>query len=182
VTAPARRPGGGGGTGEAPLPPGAPALALLRRLLLPALPRASATPHARGATHDLLATFLRFLLERKAVGGEEAGAMLREALAALAPAPAALAATAAAWPRSLPAMLEGGVLRPLALVWTRPDFERARAAYVRLVSAHFPGFSWAAWGLRGAPVEPALSGDGGSQHGGGNTHATSEPGDRGSVA
>jgi hypothetical protein len=183
VTAPPRaRPGGGGGgTGEAPLPPGAPAAALLRDVLLPALPRTSAVPHLRALAHYLLAEALRFLLERRAMGGEEAGAVLREALRALAPEPAHLAATASAWPRTLPALLEGGLVRPLALVWTRPDFDRARAAYVRLASAHFPGFSWAEWGLRGALVEPALSGDGGSQQGG-NTHATSEPGDRGSVA
>jgi hypothetical protein len=177
ATAPGRR---GGGTGEVALPPGAPAAALLHRFLLPALPRASATPHLRGAVHDLLANFLRFLLERRALGVEEAGGALRAALASLAPEPAALAATGFVWPRTLPALLAGGAVRPLALVWTRPDFDRARAAYVRLVGAFFPGFQWAEWGLRGVLVEPALSGDGGSQQGGGHTQATSEP-DRGSV-
>jgi hypothetical protein len=52
-------------------------------------------------------------------------------------------ASQAAAPGLLPALLSAGLLSPLALLWVRPDFERARSAYCKLISQHFKGcFAW----------------------------------------
>ena len=105
-------------------------------------------PPYRALLHDLLAEFLRFLLTKRAMESTDAVKLVHSALQSLAlpPTSPCIQASLASWP-SLPLLLSSSTLQPIALLWTRPDFHKARASYSRLVQRHFPGFEWAHHGL-----------------------------------
>ena len=153
------------GTGaDAPLTATALALTVFDRFALPGLETARGAPGAtRALLHEQVANFMRFCLDRCLIaggGGGDGERVLMRALLAAAPnaedaAAAVRAAVVAAGASAAVSDALISVVSPLALVWTRPDFERARAAYVRLVIGFFPRFSWASVGL--SPEAAVLS-------------------------
>jgi len=158
-----------GGLGEAYIPPSSLALTLLQKFLLPSVLASATSSPFRALFHDILAEFLRFLLTKRAIESNDALGLVRAALESLALPISSpiIQASLPSWP-SLPLLISSGALQPIALLWMRPDFDKARLAYVRLVSRHFPDFEWASYGLNVdalSILSTHTSGDGGSHKG-----------------
>ncbi len=169
-------PGGGGGGAAggpaAPLPPEAGGAALvgviMDRIVLPALRACSPLHLHRALAHKQAAEILRLGVEVAGLAPAAAAGYVRACLETLQPSAESMAAASvAAYPRSLPTLLQSRFLQPLAALWVRPDFEPARAAYSGLVaSAHLaavpgpsggpPLLDWTALGLAPAAAMPPM--------------------------
>lgn len=126
---------------EPTLEPPAVLTALVEKWLLPLLDAVRDVPSVRCLIHDQLARFLKFACEKSVLQPAAAETYVVRAIASLTPTGAPLDAALAAAP-DLRRLL-GSILTPVALVWSRPDFEAARASYMRLILSHLRGFDWA---------------------------------------
>jgi hypothetical protein len=164
-------------TDDAPLEAAAFLRAVLEGWLLPLLPAVATVPALRGLLHEQTARFFLWACETKALEPAAAEAYVRRAIESLAPGaaggdgaelPPVLRATLAAVPHLEP--LLGSLVSPVALAWAAPDFEPARAIYVRVAMAHLKGFDWAVVGL--APHGVGYAGPGPTPSPGGPTPFT----------